>query len=103
MTYIKFNVLSLIETADQIDHYVSEIQAFMLTTNVQTSFYLNNAWNGSDYDAFITQWDKTKDPETSTTMQMISALSRYADFLRTCAKCYGNAVINIIDKADGLR
>lgn len=102
MTYIKFNILALSNTAQEIDNYVSQIQAFMLSSNVQTHFFLHNYWSGPDYDAFIAQWDKTKEQETSTTQQMITALSNYASYLRMCATLYENAWINVIDKAENL-
>ena len=102
MTYIKFNVMALRGTANAIDEYLSKIDGFMMSANLQTHFYLNTVWAGPDYDAFINQWEKTNDEQTSTTKQMIRDLKAYADYLRLAAKLYENAIICITDKGEDL-
>ena len=102
MAHIKFNFLELRHAANEIDSYISQIQSYMLLSNAQTHFFLHSYWSGPDYDAFIAQWDKSKDQETSTTQQMINALNNYANYLRLCATLYENAFISVLEKADNL-
>lgn len=100
MSNIKVDHSQFENTASVIDTYVNNNKTNNNSINDIISG-LSSYWDGKDYNQVKHEWNQINS-NSSTSIEMLKALSNYAEFLRLVGKKYKSAQANAINRANRL-
>lgn len=100
MAYIRVNCASIDSAIKAVDSYIDLMKKKMVQANVEIDTLSSN-WEGADYTAFQSQWDKVTNG-SSTYAQMLQALESYSAFLKDASSRYKKAQSDAKNRAYSL-
>lgn len=100
MAYIKVNYEKMLATADEIYHYLANLDQKMRYIDNKLESLVAD-WNGNDYQEVKKQWIEINLPG-STYYKMKNSLKDYADSLRESSDLYREAKLRTINRANTL-
>ena len=100
MAYIKVNHQKMLDTANQVDTYIAQLEKHMETIDGAV-LSLGTEWQGEDYRQVKTEWNEINS-SGSTTDKMKTTLKSYAGSIREASKLYKEAQARAINRANVL-
>ena len=100
MAYIKVNHQKMLNAANQVDNYITQLDKNMATID-STMLSLGADWKGEDYRQMKTEWNEINSPG-SVTDKMKTTLKSYAGSIREASKLYKEAQARAINRANTL-
>lgn len=100
MAYIKVNHQKMLEVADKVDYYVTQLDKGM-TLIESAMLSMGTTWKGEDYQQVRKEWDEINS-SGSTTDRMKTTLKSYSSSIREVSKLYKEAQARAINRANTL-